>query len=168
MSLKYKEKHPSMAATSTGEKFVKKMNSANYTINTYSNSPRTIWATTLFVKLSCVLVTKQQSPLTPNVKAGTKQANPSSSQQLKKQPTNNIDCKTEAILPMTNLPTSNSNSNKSTSVIMTSSTWPRHVGIVGLAPTYTTCNSIHVLHGRISTYWLAVKLLTTNTMSKWP
>jgi hypothetical protein len=60
-----------------------------------------------------------------------------------------IDYTTNAISPMKTLPTSNSNSNKSTSVIITSSTWPKHAGIAGYVPTYTTCVSTHALHGKI-------------------
>ncbi len=157
-----KRKHPSTAETSTGEKFAKKMNNANCTISTCLNSPRTIWPLTLFVKLLYVLATKKQSSLNPNVKAGTKQASPSSFRKSKKNTDCNINYTTKPILPMKTLPTSNSNSNKSTSVIMTSLNWPKHAGIAGYVPTYTTCVSTHALHGKISTFLLAAKLHTTN------
>jgi hypothetical protein len=88
--------------------------------------------------------------------------------QSKKKTDYDIDYKTKAILPMKTLPTSNSNSNKSTSVIMTLSTWPKHAGIAGYVPTYTACVSTHALHGKISTFLPAAKLHTTKITSTRP
>ena len=78
-----------------------------------------------------------------------------------------IDCTAKAISPMTNLPTSYSSSNKSTSAIMISLTWPKHTGIVGCVPTYTTCNSICALRGKISIFLPTAKPLTTKPTSTW-
>ena len=79
-----------------------------------------------------------------------------------------IDYKTRPTSLMTNLPTSNFNSNTLTNIIMTLSAWPKHAGTVVYAPKYTTCDLIHALHGKISTYSPAAKPLTTKPTLKWP
>ncbi len=119
-------------------------------------------------KLLRALVAKQQSPLNPNAKAGTKQASPSSFQRSKKTTNCDIDCRTKAISTTTKLPNSNSNSNKSTSAIVTSSTWPKHAGIAGYVPTSITCDSTRARHGKISICLPAAKLHTTKPTSTWP